>query len=361
MSTTTTTTATKPVPSTPPAPKFLTPSCQQVVYEDFSTPTKARVVIRTWLADPSILPSISQHICHGVALTPAGLYADMAAVVAKYIWLGNRGKDAALPAIKVRDLAVTKTYIITIPPDTEGQWLEMETISDVSEYSSRDILDATLHCQFRSIKPDGTKLNDLATCSVVYEIGHAWLMSWANHAPTILRRINALHHRADTEPNSDVLHLNRDKAYQLFKSFVDYGRKYQNMSSVFVDTKTLEATATHAFQPDPAVDYTGPFYLDGSCHISGFVVNAIEDTEKNAYISQGIASMRLSSRFDPESPGAEIQTYVKMEPLPNDKTVMCGDVYVLQDGEIVGMWEGIKFKRISKKALNVFLPQPKKK
>lgn len=49
-----------------------------------------------------------------------------------------------------------------------------------------------------------------------------------------------------------------------------------------------------------------------------------------------------------------------MSPLPNDKTVLQGDVYVLQDGQIVGVWEGVRFKKIPRRVLNVFLPPPKK-
>ncbi|KAF2480069.1 polyketide synthase dehydratase-domain-containing protein [Neohortaea acidophila] len=350
---------TSPAPNSAQPLKYLTPSCQQVAHEDLSGTTAGRWVIRTCLADPAILPAISQHVCHGVALTPAGLYTDMAAVAARHIWRSDRGHDAVTPAIKVCNLSVTKTYIIAIPPKPTGQWLEMEVVPEISPFSSGDLLDATVHCQFRSITPDGVKINDLASCSVVYELDHAWLMSWSHFAPTILARISKLHVRAATETSGDVMHMHRGKAYELFQSFVDYGPKYQNMAEVYVDTQTLEATATHAFQPDPATDYTTPFYMDGSCHISGFVVNAIVDTEKNAYISQGIESMKLSSKFDPEDHHAEIKTYVHMETMPNDKTVMRGDVYVLQNEEIVGVWEGIKFKRIPRKALNVFLPRPK--
>ena len=69
--------------------------------------------------------------------------------------------------------------------------------------------------------------------------------------------------------------------------------------------------------------------------------------------------MKLSPKFQPQQ-GADIRTYVRMEPLQNDKTVLCGDVFVLQNYEVVGVWEGVKFKRIPRRVLNVFLPPPKK-
>ena len=69
--------------------------------------------------------------------------------------------------------------------------------------------------------------------------------------------------------------------------------------------------------------------------------------------------MKMTPKFNPY-PGANIQNYVQMQPLPKDNTVLCGDVYVLQDDEVVGVWEGVKFKRIPRRILNVFLPPPKR-
>ena len=284
----------------------------------------------------------------------------MAAVVGEYIWRVNRGQNAEAPGVRVGKMVVDHTYIIQIPPKPEGQWLEMEAVLDVPEASSGDIIDGTVTCYFRSITAQGTKLQDLARCSVEYDWLPGWLMSWSSHAEAIKNKMERLYARSRTESSGDVQLMYKDKAYSLFKSFVDYGPKYQNMAEVVCDTKTLEATARHDFQPDPTKDYTGPFYLDGSCHISGFVCNtADEDVAKNAYVSHGFDAMKLSPNFQP-GPGADIRTYVHMQPLPHDKTVLCGDVYVVQDGEIVGMWEAVKFKRIPRRVLNVFLPPPKK-
>ena len=338
----------------------LSASCQQVVGEALSDTRRARVVVRSTIADPQILPSISQHLCNGTALTPSGLYADMAEVVAKYIWRADRGRQADIPGINVSHMEVDKTYIIKLPQEGSGQWLEMEAIMNVPESSCGDIIDGTITCYFRSIKPDGKKMNDLAHCSVQYEWLPGWHMSWSNLSGPLKTKIDNLNARAVTERSGEVRHMHRQKAYEEFKSFVDYGPKYQNMAEVVCDTKTLEATALLDFQPDPVTDYLGPYYLDGSCHISGFVCNAMEqDRGKNAYISHGWDAMKISPSFDPTK-SRNIRNHVHMQPLPNDPTVFNGDVYVLQDDQIVGVWEGVKFKRIPRRILNVFLPPPKK-
>ena len=284
----------------------------------------------------------------------------MAAVVAEYIWKANRTRDAETPELKVAHMEVDKPYIILLPPQGQGQWLEMEATLDIPECSSGDILDGTVTCIFRSIKPDGTKIENKGRCFVQYDWTPGWLMEWSSYAGLLKTKIDNLYSQSRTNASGDIQFMHREKAYRLFKSFVDYGQKYQNMAEVVCDTKNLEATARHEFQPDPSKDYTGPYYLDGSCHLSGWICNtADEDTAKNAYVSHGFDAMKLSPNFHP-SPGADIRTYVRMQPLPEDKTVLCGDVYVLQEYEVVGVWEGVKFKRIPRRVLNVFLPPPKK-
>lgn len=347
-----------PTTTTVQSPKYLSPSCQQVVEEDF-TPTTARIVVRSKLGDPKLWPSIDQHICNGAALVSSGHYADMAAVVGEYIWRAYRGRDADIPGINVGHMEVTKTYIAQEPQPAEGQWLEMETTLEVPDSSSGDIIDATSHCVFRKIKPDGKKFEDLAECTIQFEFYYNWLGEWSNQTGLLQTMIANLRTRVRTETSGDVQLMHKNKAYDLFRSFVDYGPKYQNMAEVVCDTKALEATSRLELQTD-SEDYVGPYYLDASCHVSGFVCNtADEGIKKNAYISHGFDGMKITPRFNPY-PGADIQNYVHMKPMPEDSSILEGHVYILQDGEIVGLWEGVRFKKIPRRILNVFLPPRKR-
>lgn len=359
MSTTSSTTATKPSTLIPTSSTRLSAGCQQIVHEDFTDLSRATVTVRSTLADPDLWPQIENHKCHNVALTPSGLYADMASTVAGYIWRAWRGADATLPGLEVRDLQVDKTLIAHIPQTGREQYFEMECTLAIPPHSSADIIDGTVHCIFRETSATGTKLHDLAHCTVSYAFTYGWQADWAHFTPAIRSKIHNLHSRAQRESSGAIHLVHQQRAYELFASFVAYGPKYRNMSRVVYDTETLEATATLDFQPDSQRDYVGPYYLDGSCHLSGFVCNTLIDAAKWAYISHGIGAMKMTPDFDPTTPGARIENYVRMQPLPGDETVMCGDVWVLQDGEIVGLWEGVKFKRIPRRVLNVFLPQPK--
>ena len=350
-----TTTLTTPTPSF----KSLSPSCQQIISESF-TQTTAHILIHSRLSDPKLWPSIAQHICNGTALVSSGHYADMAAVVGAYIWRAYRGSNAELPGINVGAMEVTKTYIALEPQPAEGQWLEMETTLTVPENSSGDIVDAAIDCVFRKIKPDGKKIEDLATCTIQFEFYHNWFAEWSATTPLLKTKIDNLYTRARTEASGQVQLMHTRKAYELFKSFVDYGPKYQNMAEVVIDTTILEATSLLSLQPDPATDYLGPYYVDASCHVAGFVCNtADDDIAKNAYISHGFDAMKISPRFNPY-PGAEIRNYVHMKPMAKDGSILVGDVFILQDGEVVGVWEGVMFKKIPRRILNVFLPPRKR-
>jgi hypothetical protein len=44
---------------------------------------------------------------------------------------------------------------------------------------------------------------------------------------------------------------------------------------------------------------------------------------------------------------------------PEGKDVLGGTVFVLCGNKIVGSWEGVSFKRIPRRVLNIFLPPPK--
>ncbi len=339
--------------------KYLSPSCQQVVEEAF-TATSANLLIRSRLGDDKLWPSIDQHICNGTLLVSSGHYADMAAVVGAYIWKSYRGQNAELPGINVGHMEVTKTYIAAEPQPREGQWLEMEAVLTIPENSSAELLDSTIHCIFRRIKPDGKKIEDLATCTIQFGFYHSWLAEWSDQTPVLQARIDRLYTRARTETSGDVQLMHTRKVYEVFKSFVDYGPKYQNMAEVVCDTKALEATSRLVFRTDPQHDYLGPFHIDGSCHLSGFVCNtADEDIAKNAYISHGFGEMKLTPLFDPH-PGANVQNYVHMKPLPHDKSILAGDVYVVQAGQIVGVWGDVQFKKIPRRILNAFLPPRKR-
>ncbi|KAF2217326.1 hypothetical protein CERZMDRAFT_81253 [Cercospora zeae-maydis SCOH1-5] len=347
-------------------PIRLSASCQQIVREELDgSPATARVIIRSCLADADLSPIVLSHKCNDCVLTPSGLYSDMVLTVARHIYCTYE-RNAQTPGINVSDLQVHKPLIVKDPTKLSDLFIEMEVKHAHPGDPPTTISSTTLHCTFHSVTSTGTRLQEMGHCTATFESSTTWLNTWSLYTPTILNRIDSLHTAAIKEGNLKVQLVQRSKAYKLFESFVQYGPKYQNMSQVIFDTRTLEATATIDFQNlNLEKDFIGPYLLDGTGHLSGFVCNAVEkDGDKFAYINGGVGAMKLSEKFQPEriiADGSVVRNYVQMRVLPSDKTVLQGDVFVLQDDEIVGVWERVRFKRIPRRVLNVFLPPPVKR
>lgn len=334
--------------------KRLSASCQQLVQDNLANASNPSIVVRSCLSDPSLLPAIINHKCNNVVLTPSGLYFDMATTVAKYI-CENSAADSSI-GFNVCNMEAHKPLLVKDVSRVSEAWIEMET-KVLSDSDAGD-----LHCTFHSVTATGVRLQTMGHCNVRFEKPANWLSSWSHQTPVIQDRIDGLLTRAHKESSGEVKLVQKSKAYKMFESFVQYSGQYQNVVECTFDSKTLEATSLLDFGAlDPEKDLIGPYLLDGSCHVSGFVCNAVEqDEKKNAFISNGVTAMRISEKLTPWKQGVEIRNYVRMEELVTDKTVLEGNVYVLQDGEIVGVWEGVRFKRIPRRVLDIFLPPGKK-
>ncbi|CAK1365906.1 Conidial yellow pigment biosynthesis polyketide synthase [Cercospora beticola] len=325
--------------------KRLSTSCQKVISEEFNS-TSAKVVIRSSLADPKLYPVVCGHMVNNAALCPSSLYADMALTVGDYIWKEMRPGTEA-PGINVCNMEVPKPLIAQIPQPAQGQHVEMEAVADLEKGS--------LKVNFRSVQPDGKKIQDHAHCIVRYEDKAAWADEWSRYNFMVKAQIDMLTHKT---MNGGAHKVQRGMAYKLFKALVNYDSKYRAMAEVVLDGANTEASAQLDFptKPDDGDFYCPPYHIDGSCHISGFIVNASDllDSEQNVYVSHGWGAMKFSK---PLTAGMRLRNYVRMIPQPNN--ISKGDVYILEGDEIVAVCEGIKFQQIPRRVLNTFLPPNK--
>ncbi|KAK3633507.1 hypothetical protein LTR56_015760 [Elasticomyces elasticus] len=316
------------------------------------------------------------HIINNIQLVPSGLYGDMAAAVGRYIWKQLRGSqgEGEEVGVNVCGMHVDKTFIPKIQDaGVREEWFEMEAHADLSSSSSKADWDSlgTISCTFRKLN-DPKFAEDFAGCTVLFQPLALWTQTWAPHASLITTQIQNLLARSTVNSSGCIRTFQRGWAYERFKTFVDYHTKYQNMKEVVIDYEQLEATAVLSYQCSPSTDYCGPFFLDGSCHLSGWVCNESEaDSGKNAYISHGWGGMKLLPSFSVEAVNRQgaggvgggiggdqvFRTYVRM--IRRGKDVLGGDVFILKGNEIVGVWEGVEFKRIPRRVLNHFLPPRK--
>lgn len=325
--------------------KRLTTSCQRVVAEEFNGNT-GRVVIQSNLADEKLFQVVRGHMVNNSGLCPSSLYADMALTVADYIHKEMRpGQEA--PGFNVCNMEASKPLIAQFPQPAGGQHLQMEATADLDQ--------GIIQLQFRSVKPDGTKILDHAHCLVRLEDKAAWAEEWSRYNYMVQAQIDLLNQKTLTGGAHKV---QRGMAYKLFKALVDYDPKYRGMAEVVLASGQTEASATLDFptKPEDGDFYCAPYHIDGACHISGFIVNASDllDSEQNVYISHGWGAMKFSR---PLVAGMKLRNYVRMQDQPNN--VSKGDVYIMEGNEIIAVCEGIKFQQIPRRVLNTFLPPSK--
>ena len=82
-----------------------------------------------------------------------------------------------------------------------------------------------------------------------------------------------------------------------------------------------------------------------------FQVSDASDTANTFCVTPGWQSMRFAR---PLHAGGKYRSYVKMIPTEDDPSVYLGDVYVMEDGVIMGMVGGIKFRRYPRMLLSRF-------
>ncbi|KAK4548576.1 hypothetical protein LTR36_009486 [Oleoguttula mirabilis] len=331
---------------TPSTTKRLSGSCQQVIEEDY-TETRARIIVRSCLADSQLYPVISGHKCNKVTLVPSSLWADMALTVGAYVWNTLR-PHTDVPGLNVCDMDVPKSLIAQVPQTQPGQFVEIEAEAELEGELG------VMRCKFRSVYPDGSKIQDHATCLLRYESREDWKQDWSRFGHMVKNSIKALQEKAMT---SGAHRMQSGLAYKVFESFVTYSDKYRGMNEVVFDG--LEGTSSVEFKTGPE-DLCGPYHLDNSCHLSGFLCNASDmGAEDNVYISEGWQGFKcLNPEMLTSSPQSKLTNYVLMQPKP--KSILRGDVYILKDDEVVAVWEGIAFKRLPRRVINILLPPPKK-
>nr|POF15249.1 conidial yellow pigment biosynthesis polyketide synthase [Quercus suber] len=325
--------------------KRISTSCQRIVSEEYNG-NAAKVVIRSSLADSKLYPVVCGHMVNNAALCPSSLYADMALTVADYIYKEMR-PGTETPGYNVCNMEVPKPLIAQIPQPPQGQHVEMEANANLDT--------GILKLNFRSVQPDGKKIQDHAHCIVRYEDKAAWAEEWSRYNYMVKAQMEILNSKTNTGAAHKV---QRGMAYKLFKALVNYNDKYRAMAEVVLDGANTEASATLDFptKPEDGDFYCAPYHIDGSCHISGFIVNASDllDSEQNVYVSHGWGAMKFSK---PLVAGMKLKNYVRMQPQPGN--ISKGDVYIMQGDDIIAVCEGIKFQQIPRRVLNTFLPPNK--
>jgi iterative type I PKS product template protein len=193
-----------------------------------------------------------------------------------------------------------------------------------------------------------------ASATLIYGESVEWLASWVPITHLVESRIHELEHLAESGIANRFTH---NMAYLLFaNNLVDYANKYRGMRSVVLHD--LEAFADVVLTTEKGGSWTiPPHFIDSVAHLAGFIMNVSDaiDTKNNFCVTPGWKSMRFAK---PLVPGAKYRNYVKMIPSAEDPNAYFGDVYILQEGVIIGMVGGIEFHRYPRILLSRFFSAP---
>lgn len=211
--------------------------------------------------------------------------------------------------------------------------------------------------EWHNLTPDASALADeepIVTAQIRYGSSSDNLVSWMPMTHLVQSRIDFLQ---DLAEKGIANRLSHSMAYLLFsKNLVHYADEYRGMQSVVMHE--LEGFAEVTLKTKSSGVWTvPPFFIDSVAHLAGFIMNVSDaiDTRTNFCITPGCNSFRIAR---PLVAGAKYQSYVKMIPTAEEPTVYLGDVYILQEGEIIGLVRAIKFRRCPRVLLNQFFSPP---
>ncbi len=226
-----------------------------------------------------------------------------------------------------------------------AQLLQMEANIDLPGQETK------IH--FYNVDNEGVRSQDpYVTCIVKYESLEAWQAEWKRVSHLVTGRIEALDGMAAAGTANK---LSRNMAYTLFKNVVDYADMYRGMQSVTLNEH--EAYADVSLDPERHGTWnTPPHWIDSIFHLGGFIMNGSDasNTKDFFYITPGWGSARLAS---PLAPGKGYRSYVKMSPMA-EANMYSGDVYVMQDGEVIGMMGQMKFRQVPRPLMDLFFSAP---
>ncbi|KAJ5146426.1 uncharacterized protein N7515_000990 [Penicillium bovifimosum] len=319
-----------------PVSVFLSTAAQKIL-ETSGDVLSATVIIENDIADPELNRVIAGHKVNGACLTPSSLYADIAQTLGEYLVQNYK------PEWKDRGFDVCN-MVVPKPLIAKGgkQLFRVSATAHWSEESAQ--------VQVWSVTPEGKKILDHANCTIKFFDPSVYDLEWKRSSYLIKRSIE---HLQESTISGQAHRMKRGMVYKLFASLVDYDENYKSIREVILDSDEHEATALVKFEAPPGNFHRNPFWIDSIGHLSGFIMNASDNTDsKNqVFVNHGWDSMRCLKKFDPS---VTYRTYVKMQPWKD--SIFAGDVYMFDGDDIVAVYGGVKFQGLARKILDMALP-----
>ncbi|KAK5633962.1 hypothetical protein RRF57_009676 [Xylaria bambusicola] len=336
-----------------PGSSLCTSTVQCVMEETFSDDA-GTVLVQSDLSQPGFRAAAWGHKMNGCGVVTSSIHADIAYTLGGYLYKRLRQKGGDPPDINIIDLHVSKGLVVNHDANKQ-QLIQVRITTD-------DIDLGMARMTWWNVQDGQRQEEPFATATLLYGTAKSWLASWKPMKHLVQGRIEALDKLAEAGVASS---LSNRMAYLLFANLVHYASVYRGMQTVVLNG--LEAYADVTLTTSSDDDTSGghhsgiftvpPHFIDSVAHLAGFIMNGSDalDTDAKYAVTPGWQSMRFAK---PLVAGGKYVSYVKMIPGEEDPSVYFGDVYVLQDGEIVGMVGGIQFRRYPRILLPRFFSAP---
>ncbi|ELR10234.1 hypothetical protein GMDG_04622 [Pseudogymnoascus destructans 20631-21] len=324
-------------------PKYISPCAQQIIEESHGA-DESTLVVESDIFDDRLLPVLQGHLVNGAALCPSSMYADLALTLANYMLTRGPNPPSATTGLEVNNVKAVNPLIARLTETTHRF-----RVSATAEWSS-----SLIFMTIFSVDGNGKRTTSHAQLEVRVTPQQRWANEWKRNAHLITARVDALHQSIHVdEPNSDSHLIKRGMAYKLFSTLVQYSRDYQGMAEVVLDSKRLEAVATVKFLAGQEGFHLNPKWIDSLGHIAGFIMNVNDnvDSRTQVFINHGWERMRIAEPFQA---GKTYHAYNRMQLV--EKTTYVGDTYILEEGRIVAIFEGVTFQGVPRQVLDHLLP-----
>ncbi|KAL2818704.1 hypothetical protein BDW59DRAFT_175058 [Aspergillus cavernicola] len=301
-----------------------------------------RLIIQSDVMQPEFLKAAGGHRMNGFAVVTSAIHADIAFTLAKYLY--SRFHPGCVPGgMSITDLHYKESLVAYKDPSRQ-LWIQVEAVADLAT--------GAVHLDWAKVDEKGNAGSSFLSAVVKYGRNESWLDEWVSRAHLVTSRINVLEGLA-VEGVAD--RLSRDTAYNLFAKLVDYAEEYRGMRSVILND--LEAMADIVLtNRTNGTSTVPPEHIESVVHLAGFILNGGHtlNQRENFFVTPGWKSMRFAR---PLLPGGRYRSYVKMQPLP-EPGYYAGDVYILQNEEIIGLVEDITFRKFPRSLLNHLFSAP---
>ncbi|KAL2834295.1 hypothetical protein BDW59DRAFT_178759 [Aspergillus cavernicola] len=291
---------------------------------------------------PDFLEALNGHRMNNCGVATSSIWTDMALTVGEYLY------RRLVPGVDNVYMNVSEVEVlhatVANPAKNCTQPLFLDALLDLSK---RRMALAWFNVD---TKTGEIAAESYATGAVLFESNaETWGTEWDRMTHLIIGRIEALERMALENQASQ---LSKALAYALFKNVVDYADRYRGMDRVVIHD--YEAFADITLLPERhGVWHTPPHWIDSVSHLAGLVMNGSDasNTRDYFYVTPGYESFRLVRKLEA---GAKYQSYVRMFLLQAEPNMYAGDLYILQEGQIVGMVCQLKFRRVPRLLMDRF-------